>query len=116
MSEKKKAKDPEGQDDCIVSVPHKTTGHPDVALREGDLAIIEENVATDHLVFVNTIRASRGSRLSGTDLFTGRIWMGSTALDLGLIDGIDQVESYIDRKWGNRVMVYRWRLSPKSGE
>ena len=116
LSEKKKVEDPVGQDDCIVSVPHKTSGHPDVALKEGDLAIIEENIAIDHSTFVNTVQASRGSRLSGTDLFTGRVWMGSTALDLGLIDGIDQVESYIYRKWGDDVTVYRWRLSPASGE
>ena len=51
----------------------------------------------------------RGDKLKGTDeeLFNGAIWTGEPAVKLGLIDGIDTVENYIQTKFGDEVKVKR---------
>lgn len=46
------------------------------------------DTAHDH--FVEIVKASRGTRLKGAEeeLFSGDFWLGSQALELGLVDGI----------------------------
>ena len=93
----------------LASCANKTTSYPTVSMKEGDLTIIQESLDDDHQVFVDLVRSSRGSRLkSQEDIFTGRFWTAERAEQLGLIDGIDNVESYITRRWGEEVVVTRW--------
>jgi len=92
----------------LTSCPNKLVGYHDVAMKENDLEIIQETVDDDHKIFVDVVKASRGERLQGTDLFTGRYWNAEKAEKLGLIDGIDSVDSYINRRWNGGVTVRRW--------
>ena len=39
------------------------------------------------------------------DLFTGMFWSGQEALELGLIDGIGQVNSILKDRFGNNVKI-----------
>ena len=42
-----------------------------------------------HELFVSWVKERRGDRLTGTeDLFTGDVWLGAKAQELGLIDGL----------------------------
>ncbi|WP_026421855.1 S49 family peptidase [Actinokineospora inagensis] len=57
---------------------------------------------TDHLgelheQFAGWVRDRRGDRLRGedTDLFSGEVWTGARALDLGLVDGLGTLRSVI---------------------
>ena len=44
--------------------------------------------------FITAVRQGRGKRLkTGEDLFTGRVWVGSQAVPLGLIDGLSNVDA-----------------------
>ena len=92
----------------LTSCPNKLVGYHDVAMKENDLEIIQETVDDDHKIFVDVVKASRGERLQGTDLFTGRYWNAEKAEKLGLIDGIDSVDSYLNRRWNGGVTVRRW--------
>ena len=60
-----------------------------------------------HLHFIDQVKESRGGKLRAEDetLFNGQVWTGASALGLGLIDGIDHMESYIASKWGDNVEI-----------
>ena len=95
----------------LASCPNKTTSYPTVAMKKDDLRIIQESLEDDHKIFVELVKSSRGERLKhhhDEEMFSGRFWTAERAEKLGLIDGIDNVESYIRRRWGDQVEVKRW--------
>ena len=79
--------------------------------KEEDVAIISKMCSDIHQVFIDHVKTSRGSRLVGSDeeIFNGAVWTAEAALKLGLIDGIDNVESYIHRNFGEQVKIKRMR-------
>ena len=79
--------------------------------KEEDVAIISKMCSDIHQVFIDHVKTSRGSRLVGSDeeIFNGGVWTAEAALKLGLIDGIDNVESYIHRNFGEQVKIKRMR-------
>jgi signal peptide peptidase SppA len=53
-----------------------------------------------HELFVDWVKERRGDRLSSTEgLFTGDIWLGSKALELGLIDGLGSLREVIAERY-----------------
>ena len=69
-----------------------------------------------HQVFINHVRDNRGDRLASDDetLFNGQYWIAETGLKLGLVDGIDNIDSYIAKKWGKDVLIHRIRKENKT--
>lgn len=78
-------------------------------LQDDHVKIVRKMLADTHQVFIDHVKKQRGDKLKGSDdeLFSGAIWTGEAALDLGLIDGIDNLEDYIQRKYGDEVKVNR---------
>jgi len=60
-----------------------------------------------HKCFIEHVQGSRGDRLRGDEasLFNGNVWTGDQAVELGLIDGIDHMESYLARVAGDYEIV-----------
>ncbi|EOD68170.1 S49 family peptidase [Amycolatopsis vancoresmycina] len=53
-----------------------------------------------HELFVNWVKERRGSRLtSSEDLFTGDVWLGAKAAELGLIDGLGSLRQIITERY-----------------
>lgn len=53
-----------------------------------------------HELFVEWVRERRGERLKDNpDLFTGDVWLGTKALELGLIDGIGTLRDVIKERY-----------------
>ncbi|MEV4595900.1 S49 family peptidase [Amycolatopsis sp. NPDC049253] len=53
-----------------------------------------------HELFVDWVKERRGSRLADTeDLFTGDVWLGQKALDLGLIDGLGSLRQIVTERY-----------------
>jgi signal peptide peptidase SppA len=53
-----------------------------------------------HELFVDWVKERRGDRLdSAEDLFTGDVWLGQRALDLGLIDGLGSLRQIIGERY-----------------
>ena len=52
-----------------------------------------------HTHFVETVTTSRGSRLKGdpAELFSGDFWIGSQALQLGIVDGLGNMSDVLPR-------------------
>ena len=62
-----------------------------------------------HKNFIDHVKTNRGDRLIKDDeyLFNGDYWTGNTALELGLIDGIDDIGSFFRKKYSKDVKI-RW--------
>ncbi len=57
-----------------------------------------------HEEFKGLVRTRRGERLKGGDeLFTGEFWAGKSAMEHGLIDGLDDLRSVMRRRFGKKV-------------
>ncbi|GAA1967379.1 S49 family peptidase [Amycolatopsis minnesotensis] len=53
-----------------------------------------------HELFVSWVRERRGDRLSGSeDLFSGDVWLGQKALELGLVDGIGNLREVLEDRY-----------------
>ncbi|MET8848340.1 S49 family peptidase [Amycolatopsis sp. NPDC004625] len=53
-----------------------------------------------HELFVNWVKDRRGDRLTATeDLFTGDVWLGEKAAQLGLIDGLGSLRQIITERY-----------------
>lgn len=64
-----------------------------------------------HDAFKAHVTARRGARLStGRDLFTGDIWAGQQAVDLGLIDGIAHMVPKLKAQYGDKVRLVPYGL------
>ncbi|MEM6635843.1 MAG: S49 family peptidase [Pseudomonadota bacterium] len=67
-----------------------------------------------HTAFIDHVKSSRSGKLStGTDLFTGDVWVGQQALDVGLADGIGHLVPKMKELYGEktRFAVYGQRRS-----
>ncbi|MEV4051286.1 S49 family peptidase [Amycolatopsis sp. NPDC049688] len=53
-----------------------------------------------HELFVNWVKERRGDRLtSSEDLFTGDVWLGAKAAELGLVDGLGSLRQIITERY-----------------
>ncbi|MCH7935658.1 MAG: S49 family peptidase [Proteobacteria bacterium] len=62
-----------------------------------------------HESFVAMVRERRGKRLKGKrkELFSGAFWTGTRALEMGLIDGIGDLNGVMRDKFGDKVKLKR---------
>jgi len=62
-----------------------------------------------HGTFIEQVRAGRGDRLSAkTELFTGDIWVGQGAVEVGLADGVGHVVPKMKEVFGDKVRFRRY--------
>jgi len=59
-----------------------------------------------HTMFADWVRSRRGDRLAaGTDLFTGEVWTGAQAVELGLIDGLGTARGVLGERFPDAELV-----------
>lgn len=73
--------------------------------QEGDVEIVRRIQKQIHDHFIDYVKERRAGKLTQSDdiLFNGEFWTGQTALDYGLIDGIDNIYDVIKKKFGEDV-------------
>lgn len=78
---------------------HKDRLDPFEPVKEEDKKKITNLLDTAHEHFVETVKASRENRLKGdpAELFSGDFWIGSQALQLGVVDGLGNVSDILPR-------------------
>ncbi|MDO5658209.1 MAG: S49 family peptidase [Paracoccus sp. (in: a-proteobacteria)] len=77
--------------------------------RPEDVARLRAILEPMHVIFKEQVRTRRGARLAkDRDLFTGDIWIGQQAVDLGLADGIAHLQPKMRALYGDdiRFSVY----------
>ncbi|SER45946.1 S49 family peptidase [Actinokineospora terrae] len=69
--------------------------------RDEDVHWLEGQLGDLHDQFAGWVRERRGDRLNGgdTDLFSGEVWTGRRALELGLVDGLGSLRSVIAERF-----------------
>lgn len=90
-----------------------TSGHeksmldPFLPEKPEDVARLKEIQSEMHAHFIHWVKSRRGSKLNGRDdeLFEGRFWLGSVALDMGLIDAIGDIRSVLREKFGPDIRL-----------
>ena len=69
--------------------------------KEGDIEYLKTLQLEIHRVFIDMVKARRGSRLADDEtIFSGLFWTGQRGLDLGLIDGMGDMLDVIRRRYG----------------
>ena len=62
-----------------------------------------------HVNFISQVKERRGAKLADNrDLFTGEIWVGETAQEVGLIDGIGHLDQVMKDRFGDKVKFRRY--------
>ncbi len=81
-----------------TSGEHKTFLDPFSPEQKDEVEFWKKVLQTTHEQFIDQVRKGRGDRLKETaDMFSGLIWSGEQALEMGLIDGLGS-SSYVARE------------------
>jgi len=86
---------------------NKSILDPFMPMKNSDVQIITELQKEAHTHFINYVKTRRKDRLKESDekLFNGEFWSGNTAKDFGLVDGIDTLYNFLERKFGKDIRI-----------
>ena len=86
---------------------HKAMLDPFQPENPDDVARVKALQREIHDIFIELVKQSRGSRLTGADevLFTGDYWAGGTSVSLGLADAIGDLRSTLRARYGDKVLT-----------
>ncbi len=85
---------------------NKATMDPFQPEKASDVEHIKALQLEIHQTFIDMVKARRGAKLQDNDdLFTGQFWTGITALQLGLIDGLDDMRSHLRKLYGEKTKL-----------
>src|SRR5499427_5222339 len=86
---------------------HKSTLDPFLPEDQHDVERLKAIQNDIHRVFIGLVRERRGERLTGPEntLFSGEYWVAKTAKDLGLIDQLGDVRSFLRQRFGEEVIM-----------
>ncbi|MBL4740888.1 MAG: S49 family peptidase [Sneathiella sp.] len=77
--------------------------------KESDVEWLKKLQIEIHENFKNFVKTRRGDRLKkrkDKELFSGDVWTGPRAAELGLIDGISDLRSFMRDKYGDKVKFH----------
>ena len=76
---------------------------------EEDVARLDRLLGQLHETFIAQVKARRGDKLSNDpELFTGEVWLGQNAVDVGLADGIGHLAAVMKDRFGDKVQFRRY--------
>ncbi len=75
--------------------------------KANDIKIIKQLQKQIHEHFIDHVKTRRIGKLTQEDdiLFNGEFWSGQSAVDFGLIDGIEDMYSFIKKKFGDNIKL-----------
>lgn len=86
-------------------------------LKEEDVVRQQAILDGMHTHFIDHVKGSRGEKLKAEDekLFNGEYWTGEVAEGLGLVDGVQLLESWLLEKYGDEKKVRVIRINASGG-
>lgn len=85
---------------------NKSTLDPFKPEKAEDIERLKELQLEVHKVFIDLVKARRGEKLADDpDLFTGRFWAGEKAKQLGLVDHIGDLRSFLKDRFGEKTRL-----------
>lgn len=93
----------------------KSLWDPFLPEKPEDVARLAAIQADLHQVFQAHVTARRGDKLKAPPetLFTGEIWVGQRAVELGLVDGVGEIRSTMRARHGEKVRLPLMNPPPK---
>ena len=77
--------------------------------QEEDVARLNRLLEQLHENFIGHVKTRRDGKLKDNpDLFTGEVWMGKSAVEVGLADGIGHLEATMKERFGEDVKFRRY--------
>lgn len=74
--------------------------------RKEDVARLKALQLEIHDTFIELVRERRGAKLADDpDLFTGLFWTGKKGLELGLVDGLGDMRSFLKDRYGEKTKL-----------
>ncbi|MEL6519682.1 MAG: S49 family peptidase [Pseudomonadota bacterium] len=69
-----------------------------------DVARLKDLQEKIHANFIEQVKSRRSGKLpEDRDLFTGEIWVGGSAIDVGLVDGVGHLKPVMEERFGKKV-------------
>lgn len=86
---------------------NKSVLDPFSPIKEEDKKIIHDLQKEIHNNFIDYVKDRRLGRLTQDDdiLFNGEFWSGAKAVDFGIIDGIDDLYNFIEKRFGENIKI-----------
>jgi signal peptide peptidase SppA len=79
---------------------HKVRLDPFRPEKDEDVEWLKSLQSQLHDQFVSWVKERRGDRLNdGDDLFTGEVWTGAKAAELGLVDGVGNLRAVLNKRF-----------------
>ncbi|QEE08951.1 S49 family peptidase [Bartonella kosoyi] len=93
---------------------NKVTLDPFQPEKKADIEHLKSLQLEVHQTFIDLVKERRATKLSDdSNLFTGMFWSGKKSVELGLIDGLNDVRSVIKERFGSDAKL-RLITPPKS--
>ncbi len=84
----------------------KSLADPFLPQKDEDVARLKALQAPIHQAFIDHVKGSRGARLSQTaDLFNADVWVGSQAVEVGLVDGVAHLVPKLKALYGDKAQL-----------
>ncbi|WP_146586436.1 S49 family peptidase [Puniceibacterium confluentis] len=78
---------------------------------EEDVARLDRLLSQLHENFIGHVQSRRGDKLAqDPDLFTGEVWIGQSAVRVGLADGIGHLVPVMKARFGDKVKFRRYEM------
>ena len=87
---------------------NKSTLDPFLDEKKEDIERLKKIQIDLHKNFIDVVENSRSTKLNrdnSVELFSGEFWSGKKALELGLIDGIGNVNDILRKKYGEDIII-----------
>ncbi len=99
---------------ALTAGDNKALLDPFSPLRDEDKQFWQTVLDTTHKQFIEQVKLGRGERLQDNpDLYTGLVWTGEQALELGLVDGLASSSTVArDIVGAEKLILYSPKVSP----
>lgn len=89
----------------VTAGKSKSLADPFLAQKPADVARLRALQEPIHAAFIAHVKARRGARLTGADLFNADVWVGQAAVDVGLADGVAHLTDKLRALYGKKVRL-----------
>ncbi len=91
--------------EIIKAGKYKALGHPAKPISEEEKQIAQTRIDDIYSVFVDSVARNRGVSVDKVmQVADGRVWIAEKAVEMGLIDGVDSIDSILSSGTSGRVL------------
>jgi signal peptide peptidase SppA len=89
----------------VTAGTSKSLADPFLPQKPEDVARLKALQEPIHAAFIAHVRARRGAKLADVDVFNADVWVGQSAVDVGLADGVAHAVPKLRALYGDKVRL-----------